>query len=364
MRLEDAVTDVLTRLGDKENLIWSRDEIELYFTDGLDQFARRSKCLWDVYVIENLPPVGNWQSDLEKYFAEQNPGWGLTDEKMHFSAEHERGDPTGGSTGAYGTNRSGPAVATSPGDRNFVSDFSSITTSNGKLVTGGTLPNNTVEVTRVGYDNRTLTGISSQRMRQLDPRYETRGGEPQWFMFDKDGLFYLRVVPAAQGSATYNTIDGSWGTRVQRLDSDSAIENTIVTNDTGGYGILVGNSGAFPSGGPWGTPTRSHPDSLNIKVEVFRLNRDTAAYEVELPLAYQKYPIFWAMHRALERTGQGQDIQLSDHYKSRFEMGTERMEAKVREMDKERAGRLGGLVKMQPFGLGDAIPPYPYGVPF
>jgi hypothetical protein len=527
MRLEDAVTDVLTRLADEENKIWSRDEIALYFKDGLDQFCRRSKCLWDIYVIENLPPIGNWQTDLEKYLAEQKPGFGLTDERMGFTAEDERGKPASGDTGAYATTRGGPVVASGPGDRQFFDDHTNLTVSAGKQVTGGTLPNNTVEVARVAYDNRTLTGISSQRMRELDPRYETRGGEPQWFMFDKDGLFYLRVVPAAQGSATYDTVDGSWGTCTYRstgegtetleavewenlnsatadggtltltgqpgntlgnanstqwiptqngyvewttgtgvettycglsnvpftdkaLNFDSikyavkvssvgnvqaaedgvakgsstpytdgdkvriqvtngtveyklngttfytsvktsnfplaihadstfggsgslintvvsyygSVKDTIVENGYDGYGILRTRSDCFPTGGPHGTPTRIHPDSLNIKVEVFRLNRNLDSHEVEIPVAYQKYPVFWAMYKALERTGPGQDIELSDHFKQRFETGTGRMEAKVREMDKERKGRFGGLVKMTPFGLGDPVPPYPYGVPF
>ena len=536
MTLDDAVTEVLTRLGDKENQIWSRDEIKLYFKDGLDQFCHRTKCLWDVYIIENLPPVGNWQTDLEKHLAEQIPGMQLTDERMHFTAEDERSKSTGGYSGAYPGTRSGPAVATGSADRDQLDSFTNITVSAGKQVTGGNIPNDTVEVTRVAYDQRTLTGISSQRMREIDPRYETRGGEPQWFMFDKDGLFYIRVVPAAQGSASYDTVSGSYGTCTYRgtaeylfftanelfnltmngntitdggysqggspsswssggisnetvisgdgyvecvaqdsgskqfyfgmtsgsydvtvpalmdlgwyadatdrvrpyvegsakgssiyigsdypitlrieIDSDngnvlwkvngvtkytrsytptypmrcvfslyeisddgvnlledivisptgeSEVTDTIADDNTGGYGILRSRSDCFPSGGIHGTPTRIHPDAMNIKVDVFRQNRDLDSYEVEIPLAYQKYPIFWAMHKALEKTGQGQDIQLSDHYKGRFELGTTRMEAKVREMDKERAGRLGGLIKMRPFGLGDPVPPYPYGVPF
>jgi len=358
MTLDDAVTDILTRLADQENQIWSRDEIKLYFKDGYDQFCRRSKCLWDVYVIPNLPPVGNWQSDLELYYAQTTPGFGFTDDPMMITAEDEKGKPVDGTSGRYPGSRGQPASATRPGDRDFMDDFSNLTATT-KQVKGGTLPHETVEVVRVVYDGRTLKGISSQRMRELDPRYETRGGEPQWFIFDKDGLFYLRVVPAAQGNASYDTVDGSWG-NLNYTDEDITVANT----NTGGWGILRERTDYFPSGGPHGMPTQVHPDSLNIKVEVFRLGRDLDSHEVEIPLAYQKYPLFWAMYRALERSGQGQDIQLSDHFKQRFELGVKRMEAKAREMDKERAGRLGGLSKMTPFGLGDPVPPYPYGAPF
>ena len=71
--LFESVSDVLDRLGDLDNDIWSRDEITLHVRDGYDLFCRRTKALFDVIVIENLPRVGNWQTDLEKYLAEQKP---------------------------------------------------------------------------------------------------------------------------------------------------------------------------------------------------------------------------------------------------------------------------------------------------
>lgn len=360
MRLEDAVTEVLNRLADKENQIWSRDEIALYFKDGLDQFCRRTKCLWDVFIIENLPKSGNWQTDLERYLAEQISGFGLTDERAHFTAEDERDKPL---SDRFAGGRTGPAMATSPSDTSYLDDFSNITTDS-KQVDGGEIPQSTVEVSRVAYDKRTLTGVSSQRMRELDPQYENRSGNPNWFVFDKDGMFYIRVVPAAQGDASYDTVSGSWGTLTQRLDSDSAVADTIDDGGLGGFGILRYRDDCFPSGGPHGSPTRIHPDSNNIKVEVYRLNRDLDSHEVEIPLAYQKYPIFWAMHKALERTGRGQDMELSDHFRARFERGVDRMERKNREMDRERAGRLAGIQTLQPWGLGDPQPPYPFGIPF
>lgn len=363
MLIDDAVTEVLDRLADTENQIWSRDEIKAYYQDGLDMFCRRTKCLWDIHVIENLPPVGNWQTDLEKYIADHTPGLSTTDERLIFTADDEKSKPLGG--GAYAGHR-GPiqAVITKPSDRTYLSSYSNLTVDAGKKVVGGTLPTSTVEVSRVSYDQRTLAGMTSARMKELDPRYETRAGEPNYYVFDKDGLYFLRVVPAAQASASYDTVSGSWGTLTQRLDSDSAVEDTIADTGTGGYGILRYRADCFPAGGPNGTPTRIHPDSLNIKVEMFRLNRDTTSNEVELPVAYQKYPVFWAMHKALERTGSGQAQQLSDHYKSRFELGVQRMEEKVREMDKERIGRLGGVTRQHNFALGEPIPPYPYGIPY
>lgn len=355
MTKDEAVTEVLDRLADKENKIWSRSEITDYFKDGLDEFCHRSKCLWDIWVIPNISPTGNWTTDLELYYAQNTAGFGHTDERLNFTAEDERGKPTG-DAGQYQSGQAQPVVGTRQGDMDFKSDFTNLTTTTTQ-VKGGSLPQTTVAISRVAYDRRTLTGISSQRMRELDPRYEIRAGEPQWFIWDKDGLFYLRVVPAAQGNAAYDTVEGSRGTITQTSE-------TVTFGSDERRGVLRDRSDWFPAGGPHGSPTQIHPEDLNTKVEYFRLNRDLDSYGVEIPSAYRKYPIFWAMYRALERIGPGQDQQLADHFKARFEVGVGRIEKKVREMDKERAGRLGGVSKMTPFGLGDPVPPYPYGVPF
>jgi len=218
--LFEGVSDVLDRLGDLDNDIWSRDEIALYFKDGYDTFCRRTKVLFDTVVIENLPRTGNWQTDLEKYLAEQKPGWGLTDEPFHMTADHERNLGVGG---AYGGSYSGPSAVTSPGDRSHVGVTDGAGEDIPATVTGGRLPQSMVEVLRVAYDNRNLQGISSQQMRVIDPNYETRSGDPQWYIQDKDGLYYIRMVPAAQGDAVYDTVDGSWGTMTK-------VSNPVLTH--------------------------------------------------------------------------------------------------------------------------------------
>ena len=75
---------------------------------------------------------------------------------------------------------------------------------------------------------------------------------------------------------------------------------TIEVNgfDTRGHGILRHLTGTFPSGGPWGTPTRIHPEALNTTVEITRLGRDLATYHFEIPEAYVKYVIFYEIGRA------------------------------------------------------------------
>jgi len=482
--LDAATTDTIDRLSDLEGTVWSRDEIALNLQDGYDILCTRTGALFDIAVIENVPIAGNWQTDLERYHASQRPGWGLTDEPFHMTGEHERNLGVGGRVG--GTYR-GPANITSPTEGAYAPQ---------SVVPGGTLPDSTIDVLRVSYNQRGLVGLSSAQMRELDPQYEERvGGDPSFYVMDKDGLSYLRLVPPGQGNAAYDTISGSWGTRTYRCDEadatvtgtatlptaakvvvvdgvtytfiatvasagqvkiaattvltlanlancinksggtegaggdymapsiegtaaahprveatsadlvltltqrddlavglaggvageaftlttdeatftlsaatfDSDPTDTVVTTEvtgrtTGGFGILRHVTGDFPAGGPWGTPTRIHPEALNTTVEITRLGRDLATYHFEIPEAYVKYVIFYAMSRALRRDGPGQDLTLAEHYEQRFEQGVYRLDKRVQNMVPERRGAFGSGELTTPFGLGDPQPPPAYGV--
>lgn len=352
--LDAAVTDALDRLGDLRNTIWTRDELKLYLKDGYDLYCRRTKCLFDIYVIENLPPSANWQTDLEKYLAQQIPGFGLTDQPFHFTDDFERNY---GIDGRYGGSYAGPAGMTSPTEAQYADNVDSVPTA----VPGGLLPQSTTEVLRVTYNDRELYALGSAQARRLDPNYESRSGYPQFFTFDKDGIFFLRVIPNAQGDAVYDTVSGSWGTMTQTDDTTVEVVTTEVTgHNTGGYGILRHRDDMFPTHGPWGTPTRIHPTTANIKVEVYRLGRNLDTHPFELPDAYIRYPIYWAMSRALHRDGPGQDIELGDHYEQRFEMGVQRLTQKRAKMDKERVGSLGGAPTEDAFSAGWPRAPFPY----
>jgi len=377
----DATNDTLDRLSDLENVIWSRAEIQLYLKDGYDNFVRQTNPFFDCYMVENLPPAGNWQTDLEKYFAQQRPGWGLTDERLMYT-QNEQTTAAGsvsqerfhGTEGKYGGSYGPMATGmTSPGDRAYV------TGSDGLLanavdavpvkVPGGTLPDRVTDLLRVTFNQRTLVGISSMQAKYLDPAYEVRGtGYPQFFTWDKDGLMFLRVIPAMAGVAVYDTVDGSWGTMTYTTDTAVTVVTTEVTgHNTGGYGMLVHRTDMFPTEGPYGTPTRVHPTDLNCRVEVFRLGHSLDDGIFELPDNYLKYVIFWAMYKAMLRDGPGQDLELAEHYKQRFEMGIEFLTQRRARMNPERFSHFRGMgqfpVGPMPFGMGDPQPPYPFGTP-
>jgi hypothetical protein len=369
--LHDGVYDTLDRLGDQANSFWTRAEIEDYYKEGYDRFVRKTKCIYDQWVIENIPVTGNWQTDFERYLMEQKPGRSLTDQPMHFSAEHERNLGTGGKYGgSYGKS---PTPATSPGEAQGTKGSSSgnagyfDASSTGSVdsalptkVPGGDLPRSVVEILRVSYDRRTLTGTSTMQLREADPNYQTRQGDPQYFTWDNDGMFYLGIVPNAGGDASYINVSGQWGTMRQTDETMTEVTQEVGGKSTGGFGILRHSTSYFAANAPWGTPKRRHPHAKNILVELYRLGKDLDHNPVEIPDAYKRYLVFYAMARALERPGHGQDMERSQHYDNRFEMGIRRMTEKRDKMAAEYRGVFGADGGLYPdFGLGDPQVPEP-----
>jgi hypothetical protein len=164
------------------------------------------------------------------------------------------------------------------------------------------------------------------------------------------------------GDAVYDTISGSWGTRTETDDPDvTAVTTEVTGRTTGGFGILRHQTGDFPAGGPWGTPTRRHPDTANTRVETIRLGRNWTHHASELPSPYQKYILFWAMAKAYERDGPGQSVEMAQHFTERFEMGVYRLTHHVNQMVPERVGRFGAPAISDTLGLGEPQAPYPYG---
>jgi hypothetical protein len=325
MKLHDIVTSALSRLDDERADTWSRTELGDRARDGYNAFARRTSCIYDIVVIENLPPTGGFGSDLQQFLAGVTPGHVVHDRRILFTQPGERDlirEPIEGVDV--------PITAT-------VADQAS------GRVSGGKLPTSVVSVLRVAWDRATLARDSTQLLRLRDYQFETRDGDPQTWMWAEDGLLSLRIWPAAQGDATYDTIDttGShpWGHETQ---SDDGVTEDLGPGLPQGYGIISGETDAFPSGGPWGLANRLHPDLKNIKIEITRLGRDPEVYPLEIPRVFEKYVIFYAMSEALKREGPGQDLKLAKHYMDRFELGVARMQARLKHISREKVGSIGG----------------------
>ena len=190
----------------------------------------------------------------------------------------------------------------------------------------------------------------------------------------------MRLVPNTRENAVYDTIAyyknnisggaelecGRWGRmRYTDLSGVTASTQEVTGKETGGWGVLRDEEGAFPAGNTWGSPTRRHPHEKNVMVEYFRLGNNLDGHPIEIPKAYEKYIIFYTMYKALERPGHGQNIEMAQHYEQRFAMGIDRMTKRVDRMSQERIGRFGDSGIPGPeFQLGDPKAPYPYGIPY
>lgn len=331
MNLETFVTRVLKRLGDAEGEVWSREEIRIYGQDGYDQMCRSTKCLWDVAYVENLPAVANYSSEEEAELAKQIPNLILTGRRT-FTLEIEKGLAPAGSVGPAGVSTHAELAL-----------LSSILPTVPKPNPTGQLPRNYVGIERVTHDQLSLyPEFNAGLARNWDNHYEIMSGRPNWFTVDKDGLFTLRRYPGGDGAAVYPDVTGWWGVEV----SDTAYTGSIVSEEAGlpgtaVWGSLVYDPEEFPMGGPWGSPTRTHPDADNTRVEITRLGRDLSEHEFEIPSSHVKYIEFWAASRALRRDGPGQDLKLSKHYSDRFDMGLDRITKRLRGVESERSGRIG-----------------------
>jgi hypothetical protein len=96
MRLEDAVSAVASRLGDLDNKSWTRAELALYLQDGYDAMCHDGAILFDTVVIPNLPPIGSYGTDLQKYLAQHTPGIRIMDNRLNVTQDPEMQMGVGG----------------------------------------------------------------------------------------------------------------------------------------------------------------------------------------------------------------------------------------------------------------------------
>lgn len=321
MRLDEVVTKVLVKIEDVEEKVYSRAEIAIYVKDQYNQFCRRTKCLFDMAYVENLPAIGTHSSDEEYEAAKQIPGL-LLGHKRTFTGEADRRHAPAGSVGPAGLSNYA-----------YLPYLSQI----GMTLPAptGQLPRGLVEIEQVLHNRVVLRPEFSQGMAtQIDNRYESKlGGYTEWFIVDKDGLFTLRRYPSGDGNAQYADVTGYWGVETR----DTEYTGTV----TGTWGAMVQDTEQFAIGGPWGAPTRLHPEDNNTRIEYTRLGRDLDGHEFEIPNSYIKYIVFGACARALRRDGPGQDLNLAQHYESRFETGVERMVDRVSSKQHDAVGHIG-----------------------
>jgi hypothetical protein len=326
--LEETINRTLKRLEDVDSATWPRTEIKRYLKSGYDKLVRSTRCLWDVTFLENLPYIANHTAQWEE-------------EYMTGEGDSIQGifNYTGGA-GADGDARPweqdyndgiGPMQCTAPWEMEYLDqdDFPAIEK----------LPEDVVDVDRVTYDSYRLQPVQSNAVAVDFTNYERTHGIPSAYALDKDGGFYLRKIPTPHTRCEVFEDQGGYGIIRDQSDDEFETDPTILGD---GYGILRYVPGHINSGN-YGIERRVFKDQKNCRVEYFRRGHDLDKDPVfEIPDHYVKYVELYAMARAREREGDGQDLELSKHYDERFAVGVQRLLHRATVQNKERVAVLGG----------------------
>lgn len=211
-------------------------------------------------------------------------------------------------------------------------------------VATATLPTDLYQIERASWSYKRLDPISSSQLEHIDSRYQITQGEVIGYLQDKDGLRTFRKYRVPAADSDKYAVTGSWGTPRSVTD----ISNETVT---GSWGTPRQISGQHPISSEslvaykfWGLPRRFFKELRNTRIEYTRRGQalSAASAELELPDLYGKYLRWFAMHKALERPGKGQDLKLSAHFKERWDVGVSRVAKRKDAMSENRERRMGG----------------------
>lgn len=146
------------------------------------------------------------------------------------------------------------------------------------------LPSDFHKIDRVTWQNRKIEPWTAREARERNAYYRTIQGTVIAYTIEMDGLSTIRLiyVPATSGS------------------------NTII--------------------------------------EYFRRGATLSldATQVEIPDRYTAYIVWYALARALERDGAGQDAEMAAHYQSRYVEGVKRIKSRKTAIRRSRIGVMGG----------------------
>ncbi len=398
-------TDVLGRLGDLEQQIWTTPEVTVHLQNAYETIAQR-QVFFDWVYLENLPTGFSYTALWENAYGYVAFDWGvanytLDDERILFATAF----------GADERQRLGPGGYTCPVEATdgWLADAGASTAISATV----DVPRPVVRLDRVTWDQRGIDALSPQLMRGVDSRFQVTAGEVYGFMWRVDGVRTFRKVrvPAAQAATV--TVNGSWGilrdptdlsgdpvvgsavlpTRfthtqpwelaelfLDGLLADFGIGNFTSVDELGllphqtgpawytsvertdGWLASMAQPHATATPVPWGLPRRipsHHPigpttqfgvarrpflDGTNVRVEHHRLGRPMVTLQdvCELPDRYTRYLRDYAQARLLERAGPGQDLVLAKHFEDRWARGLARIASRLDRVDRTRTSILGG----------------------
>jgi hypothetical protein len=316
--LAEVREETLYRLGDEDSKIWTGDEIDAYLKEAYGEMAIRTLCFWDSATLEDVP-----------YTANYNGSW----EKSYFSSGqvvHGQFDHTEEWESSYVTSGLEPGNHTSIFEWGYLSK---------KYISAlNDVPVSLYQMERAVWGNIRLEPLTQKELRN-DPNYETTTGIPIAYMMQQEGIRKFRKYPRAVDASSQYSYVGTYG--ILRNPADISSETP-----TGTFGPLRMITGELvsPSLYAWGLARTVTQSSQTTRIEFFRRGSavvsDNDAFE--LPDLYVKYLRHFAMHKAMEREGTGQDTKLSDHYRQRFDVGIARMKRRISSVLAQRVRVIGG----------------------
>ena len=315
---------VLRRLGDTQEHVWTKAEVELHLISGYRRLAFLVRVFWDQLFLENLPGGLSVTQTWETAFADFAYG------VANYTYEDERRI-------ADWDGMLGPANHTCPDEVALLSSVGASTDISATV----DVPTTVTEIDRATWDGMSLTATTPQRAQRMDSRYQLTKGEVYAYTFRQDGMRTFRKIRVPSATADAYTVTGSsWGL----LRSTADISTTTPTGTWGIVRQLPLNFAMGFGATPWGTPRRVYRPGKNVCVEHWREGRPLVVSDdvCELPDHYARYLRDYAQARCLGRSGPGQNPPLAAHYDQRWLRGLERIKRRVARIDHAHVGVLGG----------------------
>lgn len=316
---DEFLTRIQRKLDDEDEEIWSRAFLLGKGQEGYDRLCRESECIFDVEMFDNQPLAGNHTRDFEVEYM-TGPILG----RFNYTRESEREFVTEGGVG--------PVNHTRPSDATVMVETDHPPTSR----TLGRLTSRFVSVDRVTHDWLRLEPESDRYFRDTRIDYETRQGGVWSYSMDQDGIFNLRTVGVPVRTLPSVTISGVWG-GIREI-SDYGIDAEPIS---GTYGFIRSIPRHFVTGDGYGVFRRIVPDDQSTRVELFRLGKPLTEHPFEIPDRAVRYVEWYTMHKAFSEPGQGENKDLADHFRQRFDDGVKTLKRRVNAISRERSMAMG-----------------------
>lgn len=382
--LSSIVDKVVRRLGDSDNEIWERSELETYAQLGYEQFVTETNALWDT---RHLPD-------------RHSPAY-TTDEPSNTNTESKRIWPSaiqsfGDSESSGGVSPSLDLVCVSDatpfiGNSKQDSDFDGLTSfitspADVPYTTAATqqdylMPDDVLMIDRATWDGIQLQALTPKEADQIDDLWEEKTGDPRAFVIVGKGrkrIFRKLRTPSAPAdmrafSNEVGFIRGGFHepelateivsapsritlTPFAIFDSDgtptslvstvypypvlSLVVITIYTQKPiygwpaldetsehvvigGPFGLPRRIDGVWFTNAPFGFPKRFSGGNRNTKIDYVKKPRDLKKHSFEIQPWDVRYIVFFMLSRALDRDGPGQNKKLAEHYLQRYQNGIE-----------------------------------------